>query len=224
MPKEDEIARGEAKSESAQSSAGDLHGDLVHKDNKLVQNFWQQGREVAKQALTALDDALRPLGSILRAHDEDVLKGPGWTNVALDKEGPSVHRLLAAKPADSYNCKYYVKACIEGRLPSGDGRHEEIDASYLSAHGYKQVEKGRFEAGDVVLVVNKTGLSPSVYAHAAFVESVSPGSGNIKTLVQKPDAVHPVMRSDLKAFAAAYGVTGSQDGKSNFLIVFRKGK
>ena len=214
MPKEDELRRAEAKSESGHSSAEGLGSP----------DIWQQGRDAAKKALTALDDALRPLGDVLRAHDQDVLKGPGWAKVALDKEGPPVHKLLAAKPVDSYNCKYYVKACIEGRLPPGDGRHEEIDANYLNAHGYKQLVKGRFEAGDVVLVVNKSGLSPSVYAHAAFVESVLPGSGNIKTLVQKPDAVHPVMRSDLTAFASAYGVTGSQDGKSNFLIVFRKSK
>ena len=174
----------------------------------------QKGTKAAlKDLIYDANDMLEPVAKAMRSlqHKDagvDALKLAGWAPVDLKLETSPLHKLLENKPVDSYNCKYYVKGYIEGRLPPGDGRREEMDPEYLKSKGYEPVKDHRFQLGDIVMVRTLAGNSAAKYAHVALVEKVAPVTGNILSFIQKPDCEHPVSRCSKAAFDAAYKVDG----------------
>lgn len=144
--------------------------------------------------------------------------GEGIRRLDLSSEPPhEVNKLVKNLDPDSYNCKFYVKAFIDGKLP-GKGRQEELSDSDLTNRGYKlQASAAYLKPGDIVLVLPEKGTATfSSVVHAAIVTRVDKGQPAV--LVQKPDGVGHVSESTLDAMGRHYGVTS---GKCR-LAIYRK--
>ena len=171
---------------------------------------------------TAFDKVMSGLGKLAqnveqafegtKSSPSEVRNAPGFVDVDLKKEPPSVNQLVEHLPVDSFNCKFYLKAFIEGHIPND--KHPSncmIEKGYMEKHGYHPETLKNYQDlkdGDIVMVHNPNGVQVDPVEHVAIVKRDA--NGNIY-LIQKTDDIHPVQKCSIQSFVNHFKVTIPSD-------------
>jgi hypothetical protein len=140
--------------------------------------------------------------------------------VDLTASSLQVDQLVKGLVAGSYNCFFYAKTFMEGRLhrlepfERAHGEESFADNDYMAREKYGVVASGinmnlfKAQIGDLIAVEGDNTLTPwRPWVHIAVVTSVD-ANGKILSTRQKPDPGHCVVDLSLAQFYKVYPVSG----------------